>query len=99
MEKRRFPIITKENGPEYSRETQVKLVFACTALHNFIVDNEGLDAAEASDYTMRVEGAAAENSSAPPSRSADAAARIINKRRDKIAEEMWIAYNIYKNLA
>jgi hypothetical protein len=47
---KRFSIITKENGPEYSRETQVQLVFACTALHNFIVENEGLDEAEEEDY-------------------------------------------------
>ena len=63
-------------------------MFACTALHNFIVNNEGLDAAKASDYTIKVKKAAAKNSSAPPSRFANAAARIINKRKNKIAEKM-----------
>ena len=90
MEKRRFSIITKENGPEYSRETQIRLVFAYTALHNFIVDNEGLDPAEDSDFE---EEEAVEEDVAPHSLSA--AARLMGLRRDRIAEQMWTYYCIY----
>lgn len=90
MEKRRFSIITKENGPEYSRETQVQLIFACTALHNFIVENEGLDEAEEEDYNEE-EGGWEEL--APQSLSE--AAKAMNLLRDRIAESMWNAYSIY----
>ena len=92
--KRRFRIITRESGPEYSKETQVRLVYACTALHNFIVDNEGLDDEQEED--LGIEGEEGEEELIAP-QSTSAAAKAMNLRRDKIAEQMWTSYVVYRS--
>jgi hypothetical protein len=92
--KRRFKVL--RTAPEYAFDTQVKLVYALTALHNFIQthiteeeEEVGLDDASVlrEDTVGRRTERIIEDSTITSSR--------MDARRDDIAEAMWEDYTTY----
>lgn len=70
-------------------------MYACTALHNYIVDNEGLDEAEeaeeAEEDPLVAELSFAEVATGKGTKEIDA-------RRDRVAKAMWADYIQYQRL-
>ena len=75
--------------------TQVRLVYACTELHNYIVDSGGLDEAEEAEEAEN-DPPLAELFSAEVSRGKGA--KEMDLKRDKIAKAMWADYIQYQRL-
>lgn len=92
VDKRRFKILN--TPPEYDMATQVNLVLALTALHNFIKDhaNQEIDYFEAEEDNSTSSVSVSDN--LPLSASLATSTRM-NRKRDAIANKMWIDYTPY----
>lgn len=91
--KKRFKCI--QVIPEYSISTQVNLVYAFTALHNFIVVHKN-DANELDMWKLVTENEMYSSNPAgdqEPSRATFLTfSHMMNVKRDKMAEAMWNQY-------
>lgn len=87
VDKRRFRILS--SAPEYSLQTQVQLVFALTALHNFIRNypSEDVDYFEEESRAKYATGEDLGMGGNILTTSAQ-----MNQKRDRIANEMWADY-------
>ena len=102
ISKKRFPILKSPN--EYPYESQVKLVLALAALHNFIFKRNGEDECliwerEEEEERLRI-GSGRRNRRREQISNEfdiDPAADDIGMKgfRDKMAEQMWIDYQAY----
>ena len=88
VDKRRFKILT--SAPEYNFHTQIRLVFALTALHNFIRDNPS----EEVDYFEQEEENTQDPSTSEPGTFGNSltTSTRMNQKRDRIANQMWTDY-------
>lgn len=88
VDKRRFKILTF--APEYSFQTQIRLVFALAGLHNFIKDHlcGELDYFE-EEGAITHQDTIADSSSL---RNSLTTSTVMNEKRDRIGNEMWVDY-------
>jgi hypothetical protein len=87
--KRRFHIL--RTNSEYSIQTQSRLIYAVTALHNFITEWEGLEDYEEDQQAEEKDESGTEEEDQEPC-SASVGSRRMNAFRDEIAEAMWQDY-------
>lgn len=92
--KRRFKIL--QTAPEYPIHSQAALIYALTALHNFIKIHDARD--EALDFDAEVETGGAER---PPGDREDniifgEEMELLLQKRDYIAQSMWNDYQAYQ---
>jgi len=98
--KKQFPILKSPN--EYPYDSQVKLVLALTALHNFIFkrnrEEEGL-VWEREEEEERERMGNRRSASISNGLDIDPAADDIGMKgfRDRLAQQMWIDYQTYVN--
>ena len=98
MLKQRFSVL---NTPfEYSINIQTELLYACTAVHNFIVYHKGVD--EALEAEIKAAREDEENEKSPIEEKISTQteeAKKIDKLRDKITEDMWRQYQFYLEIS
>jgi hypothetical protein len=94
--KRKYKILN--TPPEYSIDTQSDLVLGLAALHNFC---RGLDGSKVDDYITELEG---ESEDTLQDRSvlldqgdSTRQSKVMELKRDQIAEKMWLDYQDYIN--
>ena len=92
VDKRRFKIMN--TPPEYSLKTQINLIFALTGLHNFIKDHssEDTDYFETENEDAIIQSGGSDNLSLGNSL---VTSTRMNKKRDAIADAMWVDYTSY----
>lgn len=90
MFKRRWRIF--RGGLEYPTHTQVDIVYALTAVHNWIIDYSGLELAEVEDL---VPNEGNDYSGVRSSSYGETDSSTIGRRREAIALQMWIEYQRY----
>ncbi len=92
VDKWRFKIMSTPS--EYSLKTQINLIFALTGLHNFIKDHllKDTDYFEAENDHAIIQFGGSNN--LPLGNSLVISIRI-NKKRDVIADDIWIVYTSY----
>ena len=90
--KKPFPCL--KVAPEFSKQTQIEIVYAITALHNFIRKNhpEEEDIFAEPDLEDQSPDGMSINGFEPTLQSAST---CMDRKRDEIAEEMWIDYQEY----
>lgn len=96
--KRKYKVLS--HPLEYSTQTQVLLVLALTALHNFVRQHEGPNADDNLAKEIDTSAAEEEGESEPPIRSifesSNNASKIMDTFRDQIAQRMWEDYQQYR---
>jgi len=85
--KGRFQILL--TAPPFSMETQVKLIYALAALHNFLTSTGGDDGEEPVEVDERDGGPLFGNR---PTEKDASGMTAMAQRREAITEEMWVAY-------
>ena len=85
-----------KTAPEYSIETQVSLVYALVALHNYIRQQAGIEALEAG-LEEEEEEEEEEEADAPLMPLALSTSIKMDVRRREMASQMWEAYTTYLN--
>jgi DDE superfamily endonuclease len=89
--KRKYQIL--KTPSEYSLDTQIRIVIACTALHNWVRNKEG----ERADFWLETE-AERNISNIQPAvvyPEGSTTSRRMDIFRDQIAETMWVDYQRY----
>ena len=99
VSKKRFPCL--KTAMEFSKETQVDIVYAVTALHNFIVmhpsqDEEDIYDGEDSEDEESEDVNGNQNEDETSTLLSDAL--LMNQKRDAIAQAMWMDYQQYLSL-
>ena len=96
--KQRFPILNSMR--KYPFDVQIDIVYACTALHNFIGVHQSIpDLYDAIDESS-VDGSDADDTGDDNGRNTDESSnRNLKQWRDDIAIAMWNDYLIYINNA
>ena len=100
ISKKRFPILKSPN--EYPYDSQVKLVLALAAVHNFIFKRNGEEECLVWEREEEVERERTGNrggASISNEFDIDPAADDIGMKgfRDRLAQQMWIDYQTYVN--
>ena len=80
--------------PEYSLKIQINLIFVLTDLYNFINDHpsENTDYFEAENEDAIIQSSGSDNL---PLGNFLVTTTYINKKRDAIADTMWVDYTLY----
>jgi hypothetical protein len=94
--KRKYKILN--TPPEYSIDTQSDLVLGLAALHNFC---RGLDGSKVDDYITELEGESEDTlqdlSVLLDQGDSTRQSKVMELKRDQIAEKMWLDYQDYIN--
>ena len=91
--KRRFKIL--KTASEYTMEIQVRLVYALTALHNYIQQEAEIEGLETGLEAETEDEEGSEEPDVPVGSIASPISREMDTKRDEIALEMWEAYKAY----
>ena len=98
VNKKRFPCL--KIAMEFSKETQVDIVYAVTALHNFIIDHHSDDEEDIyNEEDLNHEGSEDVNRNKDEDNQTLPSNTVwMNEKRNTLAQAMWIDYQQYLHL-